>query len=203
MIKQDSHGILFLVSAPSGAGKTTLCEKLLGEDDRLQYSVSCTTRPPREGEENGKHYHFISETDYAARVSEGAFLEHARVHEYGYGTLAKTVSDILTSGRDVLMDVDVQGAAQIRKTLHSKSNALSSHYTDIFIAPPSLDSLRERLVARGKDAADVVALRLENARIEMQSCSDYQYVVVNEVFDEALTALRAIVHAERCRNRAV
>jgi len=191
------HGILFVVSAPSGAGKTSLCEQLLAKDDHLQYSISCTTRPPRKGEQDGVHYHFLSEEAYREKVEEGAFLEHAWVHGNGYGTLRKTVEDILRSGRDVLMDVDVQGAEQLRERVQEDGGALASHYVDIFISPPSEAVLRERLTARGQDSDDVIAVRMKNALSEMQHAGAYQHQLINDDFDRALSNFRLLIEQER------
>ena len=136
-----AHPLLLVVSAPSGAGKTTLCDRLRAEFPAIRYSVSCTTRGPREGEVDGEDYHFLSEAEFRRRLAAGEFLEHAVVHGHLYGTLRSEVADGMTAGRDVLMDIDVQGAAQIRAALAGlpPDHPLRRGYTDVFIAPPSLD----------------------------------------------------------------
>lgn len=199
MISLPERPLLFVVSAPSGAGKTTLLERLLGEFDQLVYSVSCTTRPPREGEEDGVNYHFISRDTFERKIRGGEFLEHARVHDNLYGTLRSEVLAGFARGKHVLMDIDVQGAAQIRAALATAraDDPLRCGFVDIFIAPPSLDVLRKRLVARGKDSESVIELRLRNARDEMQHWQDYRFVIVNDRLDASYDALRAIFIAEQ------
>jgi len=191
--------LLIVVSAPSGAGKTTLCERLLAERDDIVYSVSCTTRPSRGAERDGEDYFFISEAAFLERVAGDEFLEHAVVHGYHYGTLRKTVSDALASGRSVLMDIDVQGAAQIREAVARapEGDVLREAFLDIFIEPPSLDDLRCRLEGRGEDAADVIERRLENAAREMAGREDYRYRIVNDDLDRAYADLEACLEKEQ------
>lgn len=190
-----------LVSAPSGGGKTTLCERLLAEFDSFAYSVSCTTRAPREGEVDGADYHFLDEASFRARMAAGDFLEHAVVHGHLYGTLREEVERAFAAGRDVLMDLDVQGAAQIRAQLArlDVAHPLRRGFVDLFIAPPSLEVLRKRLQGRGKDSAEVIERRLQHAEQELQHWRDYQYLIVNDRLDVSYDALRAIVVAERRR----
>jgi guanylate kinase len=192
-----------VVSAPSGAGKTTLCDRLITEFDSIIYSVSCTTRVPREGEIHGKSYYFLSHKEFDERVRAGEFLEHAVVHGNQYGTLKASVHEALQSGRDVLMDIDVQGAAQIRRfaTEGSDNEWIRDIYVDIFIAPPSMHDLQLRLWGRGKDEQDVIQRRLERAQEELQCWKDYQYVIVNDRIDDSYHALRCILFAERHRVR--
>jgi guanylate kinase len=187
----EERAVMFLVSAPSGAGKTTLCQRLLEEMPDLEYSVSSTTRPPREGEVNGKDYDFLSRETFDRLASEGVFLEHAEVHGNGYGTRRDRVFDRLKAGVSVLMDVDVQGADQIRAALQRHPDVLD-RYVDVFIEPPSLDALRERLEGRGKDDAEVIERRLRNAQDEMDAADRYQHRVVNDDLDAAYSALRKI-----------
>jgi guanylate kinase len=194
-----SRPLLLVVSAPSGAGKTTLCDRLLTECPGMVYSISCTTRAPRGSEVDGQDYHFLSETEFGRRVAAGDFLEHAAVHGHRYGTLRQAVLDALAAGRDVLMDIDVQGAAQIRRAALAGDGPLKRAYVDVFVAPPSIEALRERLSKRSEDAPAVIDQRVQNARGELECWRDYGYLVVNDQLDEAYRQLRAIVSAEHCR----
>ncbi len=183
--------ILFIVSAPSGAGKTSLLRALLPEDGRLALSVSHTTRPPRPGEENGVHYHFVSVDEFQRLVAEGAFLEQAEVFGNYYGTSEAGVREQLAGGSDVVLEIDWQGARQVRKVF---PEAVS-----IFIAPPSIEALRERLGSRGQDDEAVIERRMAEARSELSHYAEYDYLVINDDFDTALNDLRCIVRAERLR----
>ena len=193
--------LLIVLSAPSGAGKTTLCARWVAESEGLDYSVSCTTRKPRPGEIPGRSYHFLSEDDFVRREARGDFLEHALVHGNRYGTLRETVLESMRGGRDIVMAIDVQGAAAIRRqALASDAPPLiRSGYTDIFVVPPSFAVLRERLTGRGTDAPDVIATRLANAAGEMARWREYRYVVVNGELEEAVRRLQAIRQAEHSR----
>jgi guanylate kinase len=195
--------LLLIISAPSGAGKTTLCHKLLERSEAMAYSVSCTTREPRGEEKDGEAYYFLDEPAFRQKIEEDAFLEYARVHGAWYGTLRATVEHALRSGRDVLMDIDVQGAAQIREAArHAEPDSpIRRGYVDVFIEPPSMDELKRRLTGRGEDAEDVVARRLKRARQEMEARNQYAYRVVNECVDESVDVLAAIVTAEHHRVR--
>jgi guanylate kinase len=197
-MKQE-RALLLVVSAPSGAGKTTLCNRLLAEHDCMTRSVSCTTRAPRGSEINGKDYHFLTAAEFDRRVSEGLFLEHAVVHGNQYGTLRSNVESVLKAGKDVLLVIDVQGAASVRRAAQSLGGILGRAYVDIFISPPSIEALRDRLQKRGEDAADVIERRLVNARGEMDRGNEYQYRVVNDNLEQAFTELKAIIHAEHHR----
>jgi len=200
MIAAVHRALLLVVSAPSGAGKTTLCHRLMTEFPSIRYSISCTTRAPRAGERDGHDYHFLSERDFEVRRAAGEFLEYACVHDHWYGTLRQPVREALAAGGDVIMDIDVQGAATLRAGIRERlDDPLHDAYVDVFIAPPSLDSLRDRLQARGQDAPDVIARRLKNAENEMARWREYRYLVVNDQLDAAYDQLRAIVLAERCR----
>lgn len=194
MITLKRTPMLWVVSAPSGAGKTTLCDRLVAEHDTITYSVSCTTRAPRAGEIDGKSYIFLTEETFAERAASGEFLEHARVHGNYYGTLKQTVQDALAAGRDVLMDIDVQGAAQIRHALQTDPAlaALQAAYVDIFIAPPSLHDLQLRLWGRGQDEEAVITKRLAKAAEELRHWRDYQYVIVNDRLEDSYRVLRGI-----------
>jgi len=187
----SGSGILFIVSAPSGAGKTSLLRELVPADEHLTMSVSHATRPMRPGEEDGRHYHFVSVERFEQLVGEGAFLEHARVFDNYYGTSEAAVREPLSTGRDVVLEIDWQGARQVRRRF---PEAVS-----IFIAPPSIDALRERLSGRGQDSEETVERRMADARSELSHYSEYDFLVINDRFDVALGELRAIVTAERLR----
>jgi len=193
--------LLLVVSAPSGAGKTTLCDRLLVDNPFMTRSVSCTTRAPRGVEMDGRDYYFLSPDEFNRKVTEGLFLEHALVHGNQYGTLRGTVEEALKAGKDVLLVIDVQGAATIRRSAHLPGGILGRAYVDIFIAPPSLDALRDRLQKRGEDAQDVVERRLSAAQDEMARGHEYQYRVVNDNLEQAYAELAAIVQAEHDRNQ--
>ncbi len=186
-----SDGILFIVSAPSGAGKTSLIKALLEGDSSLRLAVSYTTRGPRPGEQNAVHYHFIDPPQFVDMVEAGAFLEHAQVFGNRYGTAEATVRAELDQGRDLLLEIDWQGARQVRK-----------HFPEvrsIFVLPPSSPALEERLRGRGQDTEAVIAERMANARTEMSHYAEYDYLVVNDSFEEALADLCCLVRAERLR----
>lgn len=185
------RGILFIVSAPSGAGKTSLVQTLLESDPRLTVSVSHTTRPRRPKELDGVNYHFVNAETFGAMVEKGAFLEHAEVFGNRYGTSRTAVDEALTAGADVVLEIDWQGAALIRKALPEA--------VGIFIVPPSTEALRERLQQRAQDDPAVIETRLAEARGEMQHHAEFNYLVINDEFDVAIAELQAIVLAERCR----
>lgn len=184
-------GTLFIVSAPSGAGKTSLLAKLLEQTETLCLSISHTTRPIRPGEVDGVNYHFTDRTQFIRMVEQGSFLEHAEVFGNFYGTSADWVTTTLRSGKDVILEIDWQGAQQIRR--------LVPETISIFILPPSLPVLAERLRGRGQDGEDVIARRLAGARDEISHYGEYDYLVVNDDFDRALADMAAIFRAERQR----
>jgi len=190
-------GILFVVSAPSGAGKSTLVNAVRQTPDFV-YSVSCTTRPPRPGETDGEDYHFITIEEFDRRRLGGEFLEHAQVHGNYYGTLRSTVAGHLQSGVDVLIDIDVQGARQIRD---DPSPEIRASIADIFIMPPSLDELRRRLTKRGTETAAQIEIRLQNADAEMEVWRDYRYTIISGSVEEDLEKFRHIMRAERYLSR--
>jgi guanylate kinase len=190
-------GILFVISAPSGAGKTTLCDALRQTPDFV-YSVSCTTRPPRAGEIEGDDYHFISEKDFAARVEAGAFLEYANVHGHYYGTLRKPLITNLQNGVDVLIDVDIQGAAAIRAF---DDSTIRQALCDVFIMPPDLDELRRRLTKRGTETPEQIETRIITAAREMELWRDYRYTIISKSMEEDLQKFRNIMGAERYLSR--
>ncbi|MGE4488396.1 MAG: guanylate kinase [Kiritimatiellales bacterium] len=190
--------LLLVVSAPSGAGKSSLCNRLVGQFPGMIYSISCTTRAPRGDEKNGVHYHFLSVDEFQKRIARGDFLEHANVHENFYGTLKQTVTDALTQGRDVIMDIDVQGAKQIRLACESmpEDHLIKQSLVDVFVAPPSMDELRRRLCGRGTDDDAVIEKRMRNAEDEMKHQPYYQYTVINDDFGKAVSELIHIVDEE-------
>jgi len=187
----DYPGNLFVVAAPSGAGKSSLVKALLELDARVQPSVSHTTRPPRGQEKHGREYFFVSPSEFDAMVSADAFVEWAHVHNQRYGTSKKAIEDRMAQGADVILEIDFQGAVQIKEVF---SNAIC-----IFILPPSWEELRSRLERRGEDAADIIELRMRNAEKEVAQVDKFDFVIINELFDRALFDLKAIVHAQRLR----
>ncbi|MCX5865682.1 MAG: guanylate kinase [Deltaproteobacteria bacterium] len=189
-----SRGNLFVISAPSGAGKSTILKKLLAVVANLAFSVSHTTRAPRPGESNGRDYHFVDRTTFAGMRDNQAFLEWAEVHGNLYGTSRAAIEAQQAKGIDVFLDIDVQGAKQLRDGGHQGAIFL-------FIAPPSLAELERRLRGRGTDPEETVQLRLNNARREMEDAGRYDYLVINDQLDEAVEVLRAVVIAERCKAR--
>ncbi|MEP7205306.1 MAG: guanylate kinase [Casimicrobiaceae bacterium] len=184
-------GNLFVIAAPSGGGKTSLVNALLAREATIRLSVSYTTRRPRVGEIDGVHYHFVDEPRFEALRAAGEFLEHARVHGNWYATSATWLKAQVDAGHDVLLEIDWQGAAQVRRIIPGAVH--------IFILPPSLSLLRERLEKRGQDAPEVIARRLESAREEMRHCGNFDYVIINQDFAEAVDDLAAVVRASRLR----
>jgi guanylate kinase len=182
-------GNLFVVVAPSGAGKTSLVNALLAAERGIRLSVSYTTRAPREGEVEGREYRFISRAAFEAMIAAGDFLEHAEVYGNYYGTSRAWIEDELEGGHDVLLEIDWQGARQVRR--------LFPGMVGIFILPPSLEELRRRLTARGKDSPDSIARRMASAREEISHVLEFEYIIVNERFDVALADLQAVVRAAR------
>lgn len=192
-------GILFLLSAPSGAGKTTLCTALRQTPD-LVYSVSCTTRAPRPGEIDGEDYHFLSRADFEARIAAGEFIEHAEVHDNLYGTRRSDIVDSLQRGIDVLIDIDTQGAAFIRQ---SDDAIVQQSLADVFIMPPDLEELRHRLQKRGSETPEQIEVRIRNAAAEMVSWRDYRYTIISGSMEEDLQKFRAIIRAERYLSKRI
>lgn len=184
-------GILFILSAPSGAGKTSLVKALLARDPGLSLSVSCTTRQTRAGEQDGVHYHFLDQDRFRHEIAAGAFLEHAEVFGNFYGTREADVRDCLASGRDLVLEIDWQGARQVAERFAAS--------VGIFVLPPDIAELERRLRGRGTDSDAVIAGRMTQARSEMAHYAEYDYLVVNDRFETALDALAAIVMAERQR----
>ena len=191
------QGILFVISAPSGTGKTTLCENLRATPDFI-YSVSCTTRPPRAGEVDGVDYHFLRQEDFLQRIERGEMLEYALVHGNYYGTLKATVKNALAQGTDVLLDIDVQGAATIRKT---DDAMVRDSLVDVFIMPPTIEELERRLRKRGTETEEQVQQRLRTGREESKLWRLYKYTILSGAMEEDLTKFRAIMRAERYLSR--
>jgi guanylate kinase len=187
----DYPGNLFVVAAPSGAGKSSLVKALMELDSHVQPSVSHTTRPPRGQEKHGREYFFVSAPEFDQMVAHDAFVEWANVHGHRYGTSKKAIEDRIAQGADVILEIDWQGALQIRRAF---ANAVL-----IFILPPSWDELRSRLERRGEDSPEVIELRLQNARTEMAQAKAFDFVIINELFERALFDLKAIVHAQRLK----
>jgi guanylate kinase len=190
--KFSRRGILFVVSAPSGAGKTTLVERIR-RTPNLFYSVSCTTRPPRTGEIDGEDYQFLSDTVFRERIEKGEFLEHAQVHGDYYGTLREPVVANLKSGKDVLIDIDTQGAAVIR---NCGDPLIGFALAEVFIMPPDLDELRKRLLNRGTETSEQIDSRLATAAREMEHWRDYRYTIISGSVEEDLQRFRQIMEAE-------
>ncbi len=184
---------IFIISAPSGAGKTTLCKAVLAAFADMRYSVSFTTRPPRPGEENGRDYVFVTAPEFEAGIRSGRWVEWARVHGNYYGTSADVLAQSLSAGCDILLDIDVQGARQICDRFPES--------VTIFIMPPSLEVLRQRLASRGTDRPEVIALRIENAGREMAQRDVYRHVVVNDDLETAITELIHLIASYRVTNQ--
>jgi guanylate kinase len=182
-------GNLYVVAAPSGAGKTTLVRLLLEQEAAVQLSISYTTRAPRVGEVNGREYHFVDATEFQAMIAREEFLEWAEVHGNFYGTSKKWIADQLAADRDVLLEIDWQGAQQVRK--------LFQQAIGIFILPPSMDELTRRLTGRGTDSAEVISRRLAAAQAEMRHVGEFDYVIINDQLTQALDDLRVVVRASR------
>jgi len=190
----DYPGNLFVVAAPSGAGKSSLVKALLELDSHVQPSISHTTRPPRGQEKNGREYFFVSAEEFDKMVLGSAFVEWAHVHGHRYGTSKKMIEERIAQGADVILEIDFQGAMQIKRIFE---NAVT-----IFILPPSWEELRSRLERRGEDSPQTIELRLQNAADEMRQAREFGYVIINELFERALFDLKAIVHAQRLKYSA-
>ena len=190
-------GILFVLSAPSGAGKTTLTTSLRQKPDFV-YAVSCTTRSPRPGETHGEDYFFLSDEEFDQRVADGEFLESAEVHGRKYGTLKSTVTDNLTRGVDVLIDIDTKGAASIRQC---GDEIILGALADVFVMPPSLEELHRRLTKRGTETEEQIRVRISNAAAEMKHWREYRYTLISGSMEEDIEKFRAVMRAERYLSR--
>lgn len=194
--------VLLLISAPSGGGKTTVCKQLLASVPDLERVVTCTTRPPRPGERDGVDYHFLTLAAFEEQVAGGAFLEHAQVYGHRYGTRKREVLERLRQAQDVLLNVDVQGAASIRSLARAEAE-LGAALVTVFLTPPSVDVLAERLARRGQDPTEVVARRLAEARVEIAAWRQFDYLVISSTVAEDLRRVRSILDAEKMRARRV
>ncbi len=188
-----SRGKLFVISAPSGTGKTTLLRRVMARLSGLSFSVSHTTRSPRPGERDGVDYHFVSKTEFLAMIDQGLFLEHAEVHGNLYGTSRGAIDQQRSAGIDVILDIDVQGASILRRSSQLEA-------THIFISPPSISELEKRLRGRGTESQEMIAIRLSNARNELQAVHEYEYLVINDLLEDTVDLLASIIVAERARD---
>ena len=184
-------GKLFVITAPSGAGKSSLIKAILKDDPTLKLSISYTTRAPRPGEQNGREYHFVDDGEFLTMRARGEFLESAEVHGYRYGTAKRVIREALERGHDLLLEIDWQGAQQVRK--------LHPDCVGIFIHPPSVDELERRLRARGQDAEPVIQRRLANARDELAHAGEFKYAIINKDFEVAKGELSEIIRNERAK----
>ncbi|MEO7115683.1 MAG: guanylate kinase [Caldimonas sp.] len=191
----DYPGNLYAVAAPSGTGKSSLVKALLELDSHLTLSISHTTRKPRGQDQHGREYHFVEESTFGSMVDAGQFVEWAEVHGHLYGTSRGAIEERITGGQDVLLEIDWQGALQIKQ--------LYPNAVLIFVLPPSWDELRSRLERRGEDAAAVIAHRMDNARIEVSKADQFDFVIINALFETALFDLKAIVHSQRLKYAAL
>lgn len=189
--EKEFPGHLFVVSAPSGAGKSSLVKALMEMDAGVQHSISHTTRAPRGREVDGREYHFIDDERFDRMVADGAFLEWAQVHGNRYGTSRQGVFDCLRAGHDVVLEIDYQGALQVQR--------IFTQAILVFILPPSWEALRTRLLRRGEDSPETIETRLNNARHELQQVNQFDFVIINDSFERAVFDLKAIVHAQRLR----
>ena len=184
-------GTLFVITAPSGAGKTSLIDAIMSDDPSLKVSVSYTTRAPRRGEKNGVDYHFVDDATFLTMKQRGEFLESAEVHGYRYGTSKKVITDALTRGEDLILEIDWQGARQVR--------SIYPQCVGIFILPPSVEELERRMRARGQDAEEVIRRRLDAAREELTHAGEFKYAIINKDFEAAKGELAEIIRKERAK----
>jgi len=187
----DRKGVLFVISGPSGVGKGTIRDTLLARLNDIKMSISATTRPPREGEIDGRDYFFMSTEEFSAMIAKGEFLEYAQVYTNMYGTPEQYVSENLRQGNDVLLEIDIQGAMQVKEKMPQG--------VFIFIQPPTIEELANRLCSRGKDSEESIARRLAACQTEMEEFKHYDYVVVNDILEDAIEKVSSIIVAERCR----
>ncbi|MGL4655126.1 MAG: guanylate kinase [Sarcina sp.] len=186
-----NRGVLIVISGPSGAGKGTICKALLEKHKEISLSVSATTRNPREGEVDGVNYHFLTKEDFVGRIEENDFLEYAQVYGNYYGTPKSNVEKILDSGRDVILEIDIQGALKVKEQ--------SNEGVFIFILPPSMEELKQRIINRGSETQESLMTRFKSAYKEINYVSKYNYAVVNDTVDRAVEKIEAILLAEKCR----
>jgi len=187
----DTQGLLIIISAPSGAGKTTICKRLLNEFPDLRFSVSCTTRPPRKDEKDGEDYHFISVKDFKDRIEKNEFVEWEEIYDHFYGTSRKDIEGLSQRGYDVILDIDTKGAGNV-KTRYPEG-------VFVFIMPPSAKILRERLEKRGSETADIIKMRFDRAMGEIRENEWYDYVIFNDIISDSVDIMRSIYIAEKNR----
>ena len=191
-MKTSRLGIALIVSGPSGAGKSTVCNRLRRRHPELEFSVSCTTREPRNGEIDGKDYHFIDKKEFQRRVENNEFLEHADVHGNFYGTLKSEIIARVEAGKDVLLDIDVQGAVQVRKS--SKKKSLIGKCSEyVFLGPPSFEELERRLRSRGTEKEESIRKRLDNAKSELEHWKNYDYLIINKDVEQAVKDMENLI----------
>lgn len=186
-----AKGLLIVISGPSGAGKGTICKNLLEREPQLCLSVSATTRSPREGEVDGVNYHFMTKEDFKHKIEEGDFIEYAQVYDNFYGTPKSNVEKLLNEGKDVILEIDIQGALKVKENFDSG--------VFIFILPPSMEELKQRIIKRGSETPESLMKRFKSAYKEINFVSRYNYAVVNDEVEEATDKLEAIILAEKCR----
>ena len=197
-MSSQTYPLLFVISAPSGGGKTTLCEKLLETRQDMARAITCTTRGPRPGEKDGRDYYFLDAGTFLKRVQAGHFLEHATVYGNSYGTLRGEVLDKLRSGKDVLLNIDVQGAASVRASVEGDED-LKRAFISVFLTPPSAEILEARLKKRGQDSASSIQKRLSVARQEVAQWRHFDYLIISTSIEEDLRRMLAVVDAEKMR----
>ena len=192
---RPSRPLMIVVSAPSGCGKSTLCDRLVDEFPKIISSVSCTTRAPRGEEKDGVHYFFLTKKEFKERIKHGEFLEWAKVHGNYYGTLEDTVLYAMEEGNHVLLDIDLQGAKQLRESLVrlDPRHPIRRGFTDIFISPPSMEELEKRLRGRGTDEEKVIKKRLDNAAGEMEFAKEYSFQIINDELEKAYHELKTVI----------
>ena len=188
-MKSKQKGMIIIMSAPSGAGKTSICDAVVKKNKNIVYSISTTTRTPRKGEKNGREYYFVTEAQFKTEIKQKQFVEWAKVHNNYYGTSKKILESIISKGKDVLLDIDVQGAIKIKRQY---KDALM-----IFVMAPSLKILKQRLIKRNKDSKEVIKIRLKNAEKEINYIDKYDYLVINDKLDESIKNVENIINCSR------